>query len=145
MRKWHPLLPGVKQNYIFGGICSIAASASIKALADMKSINLFGVQQICRNSIALEQALAAIPSIDGEAVQQRLDHVRTYYELLNMPYEALLAFITEHEGLFTAAEYTNLFKGQRLRERNPPRCSGSSIRHFISLTLSLVEEDYFVE
>jgi hypothetical protein len=34
------------------------------------------------------QALAAIPSIKSEAVQQRLDHVRTYYELLNMPFEA---------------------------------------------------------
>ena len=33
------------------------------------------------------QALAAIPSIDSEAVQQRLDRVRTYYELLNMPFE----------------------------------------------------------
>jgi len=38
--------------------------------------------------IAILQALAAIPSIDSEAVQQRLDHVRTYYELLNMPFEA---------------------------------------------------------
>ncbi|KAJ6690484.1 hypothetical protein OIU85_006720 [Salix viminalis] len=115
-----PFVAGVKQNYIFGGICSIAASASIKALADMKSINLFGVQQICRNSIALEQALAAIPSIDGEAVQQRLDHVRTYYELLNMPYEALVAFITEHEGLFTAAEYTNLLKVSVSGREIPP-------------------------
>ncbi|KAJ6727299.1 hypothetical protein OIU79_005242 [Salix purpurea] len=115
-----PFVAGVKQNYIFGGICSIAASASIKALADMKSINLFGVQQICRNSIALEQALAAIPSIDGEAVQQRLDHVRTYYELLNMPYEALLAFITEHEGMFTAAEYTNLLKVSVSGREIPP-------------------------
>ncbi|CAN1780283.1 Exocyst complex component SEC8 [Linum perenne] len=94
----------VKRNYIFGGICSIAASASIKVLADLKSINLFGVQQMCRNSIALEQALAAIPSINSEAVQQRLDRVRTYYELLNMPFEALLAFIAEHARLFTAAE-----------------------------------------
>lgn len=33
------------------------------------------------------QALAAIPSIESEAVQQRLDRVRTYYELLNMPFE----------------------------------------------------------
>ncbi|GMY09274.1 exocyst complex component sec8, partial [Fagus crenata] len=98
-----PFVASLKRNYIFGGICSIAANASIKALADMKSINLFGVQQICRNSIALEQALAAIPSINSEAVQQRLDHVRTYYELLNMPFEALLAFIMEHEQLFTAA------------------------------------------
>lgn len=37
----------------------------------------------------LLQALAAIPSIDSEAVQQRLDRVRTYYELLNLPFEAL--------------------------------------------------------
>lgn len=107
-----PFVAGVKRNYIFGGICSIATNASMKALADMKSINLFGVQQICRNSIALEQALAAIPSINSEAVQQRLDHVRTYYELLNMPYEAMLAFVTEHEHLFTAAEYANLLKVQ---------------------------------
>ncbi|XP_009368920.2 exocyst complex component SEC8 [Pyrus x bretschneideri] len=107
-----PFVVGMKRNYIFGGICSIAANASIKALADMKSINLFGVQQICRNSIALEQALAAIPSINSEGVQQRLDHVRTYYELLNMPFEALLAFITEHEHLFTTTEYANLLKVQ---------------------------------
>ncbi|KAG7992873.1 hypothetical protein I3843_02G149600 [Carya illinoinensis] len=107
-----PFLECPKRNYIFGGICSIAANASIKALADMRSINLFGVQQICRNSIALEQALAAIPSINSEAVQQRLDRVRTYYELLNMPFEALLAFIVEHEHVFTTAEYANLLKVQ---------------------------------
>ncbi|XP_038680238.1 exocyst complex component SEC8-like isoform X2 [Tripterygium wilfordii] len=115
-----PFVAGVKRNYIFGGICCIAANASIKALADMKSINLFGVQQICRNSIALEQALAAIPSIDGEAVQQRLDNVRSYYELLNMPYEALLAFITEHEHLFSATEYANLLKVQVPGRDIPP-------------------------
>ncbi|CAL5215209.1 unnamed protein product [Lathyrus oleraceus] len=103
-----PFISNAKRNYIFGGICGVAAKVSVKALADMKSINLFGVQQICRNTIALEQALAAIPSINSEIVQQRLDRVRTYYELLNMPFEALLAFITEHVDLFTAAEYTNL-------------------------------------
>ncbi|KAG1331762.1 exocyst complex component SEC8 [Cocos nucifera] len=105
-----PFVAESKRNYIFGGICSVAASASIKVLAEMKSINLLGVQQICRNSIALEQALAAIPPIDNEAVQQRLDRVRTYYELLNLPFEALLAFITEHEYLFTAKEYSSLLK-----------------------------------
>ncbi|CAM8918344.1 unnamed protein product [Rhodiola kirilowii] len=115
-----PFVAGVKRNYIFGGICSIAANASIKALADMKSINLFGVQQICRNSIALEQALAAIPSIDSEAVQHRLDRVRTYYELLNMPFEALIAFITEHEHLYTGTEYTNLLKVQVPGRDIPP-------------------------
>ncbi|XP_039042022.1 exocyst complex component SEC8-like [Hibiscus syriacus] len=115
-----PFVAGVKRNYIFGGICSIAANASLKALADMKSINLFGVQQICRNSIALEQALAAIPSIDSEAIQQRLDHVRTYFELLNMPFEALLSFITEHKHLFTVAEYANLLRVQVPGREIPP-------------------------
>ncbi|KHN00870.1 Putative exocyst complex component 4 [Glycine soja] len=50
-----PFISNAKRNYIFGGICGVAANASVKALADMKSINLFGVQQICRNAIALEQ------------------------------------------------------------------------------------------
>ncbi|KAL2227613.1 UNVERIFIED_CONTAM: Exocyst complex component SEC8, partial [Sesamum indicum] len=107
-----PYVADVKRNYIFGGICGIAANLSLKALAEMNSINLFGVQQICRNSIALEQALAAISSIDSEVVQMRLDRVRTYYELLNMPFEALLAFISEHGHLFTAEEYTNLLEIQ---------------------------------
>ncbi|KAH0713481.1 hypothetical protein KY289_009440, partial [Solanum tuberosum] len=107
-----PFISGSRRNYIFGGICSVASNGSIKALADLKSINLFGVQQICRNSIALEQALAAIPSIDSETVQLRLDRVRTYYELLNMPFEALLAFIAEHENLFSFAEYSHLLKVQ---------------------------------
>ncbi|XP_042003601.1 exocyst complex component SEC8-like isoform X2 [Salvia splendens] len=105
-----PFVADVKRNYIFGGICPIAANWSIKALAEMKSINLFGIQQICRNSIALEQALAAVSSIDSEVVQMRLDRVRTYYELLNMPFEAMLAFIQEHVDLFSAAEYMNLLK-----------------------------------
>ncbi|PKA56682.1 putative exocyst complex component 4 [Apostasia shenzhenica] len=99
-----------KRNYIFSGISSIAANMSIKVLGEMKSINLLGVQQICRNSIALEQALAAVPSMDNEVVQQRLDRVRTYYELLNLPFEALLAFITDHEFLFTSKDYSNLLK-----------------------------------
>ncbi|XP_047332675.1 exocyst complex component SEC8 [Impatiens glandulifera] len=107
-----PFIADAKRNYIFGGICGVAANASVKALADMKYINLFGVQQVCRNSIALEQALAAIAPIDSEEVHLKLDRVRTYYELLNTPFEALLPFITEHENTFTAQEYINLVKVQ---------------------------------
>ncbi|XP_051187111.1 exocyst complex component SEC8 isoform X3 [Lolium perenne] len=105
-----PYVAEPKRNYVFGGISSVAANASIKALAQMKSINLLGVQQICRNSIALEQALAAMPSIDSEAVQQRLDRVRTFYELLNLPFESLLGFIGEQEYLFSAKEYLSVLK-----------------------------------
>ncbi|GAB2283363.1 exocyst subunit [Dionaea muscipula] len=60
------------------------------------------------------QALAAVPSIDNLtvklAVHLRLGRVRTYYELLNLPFEALLAFITDHDNLFTAEEYGILLK-----------------------------------
>ncbi|KAK4385643.1 Exocyst complex component SEC8, partial [Sesamum angolense] len=110
-----PYVADVKRSYIFGGICGIAANLSLKALAEMNSINLFGVQQICRNSIALEQVILCFGCylfIDSEDVQMRLDRVRTYYELLNMPFEALLAFISEHGHLFTAEEYTNLLEIQ---------------------------------
>ncbi|VVA97104.1 unnamed protein product [Arabis nemorensis] len=115
-----PFISGEKRSYVFGGICGIAANASIKALADMRSINLFGVQQICRNTIAVEQAMAAIPYIDGDTVQQNLDRVRTYYELLNMPFEALLAFIAEHDQMFTPTEYSNLLKVNVPGRDTPP-------------------------
>ncbi|CAI0410952.1 unnamed protein product [Linum tenue] len=126
-----PFVAPVKRNYIFGGICSVASNASIKVLADLRSINLFGVQQICRNSIALEQALAVIPSINSESVQQKLDRVRTYYELLNMPFEALLAFIAEHEHLFTAKEY-----GYLLKVKVPGREVPPDAQHRVSAILS---------
>ncbi|KAJ0244226.1 Exocyst complex component SEC8 [Hirschfeldia incana] len=126
-----PFISGEKRNYVFGGICGIAANASIKALADMRSINLFGVQQICRNTIALEQAMAAIPYIDGESVQQNLDRVRTYFELLNMPFETLIAFIAEHDQMFTPTEYSNL-----LKVNVPGRDTPSDAQHRLSEILS---------
>ena len=53
---WQILLIFTFQKGIF---CFLTANKRgrfyLQALADMKSINLFGVQQICRNSIALEQ------------------------------------------------------------------------------------------
>uniref|UniRef100_A0A9I9DLH6 Exocyst complex component Sec8 n=1 Tax=Cucumis melo TaxID=3656 RepID=A0A9I9DLH6_CUCME len=111
-----PFVSGLRRNYIFGGISGTAANAFIKAVADIKSINLFGVQQICRNSIALEQALAAIPSVNSEVVQQRLDRVRTYYELLNMPFEVCKSS-----------------QGPGSRKGDSTRCTRPCIRDLISL------------
>ncbi|KAK1356520.1 hypothetical protein POM88_049776 [Heracleum sosnowskyi] len=46
------------QSYvIYGALLLPCLSMFSQALAEMKSINLFGVHQICRNSIALEQAI----------------------------------------------------------------------------------------
>ncbi|KAJ7568516.1 hypothetical protein O6H91_01G036000 [Diphasiastrum complanatum] len=105
-----PYIPTSKRSYVFGGICGISATAFVKAVNDISIVNVFGVRQICRNCIALQQALAALSSGSGESVQQRLDRVRTYYELLNMPFEALIAFVTEHETLFSFSEYSSLLK-----------------------------------
>lgn len=103
---------------------------------------------VCTNqslpSLIPLQTLAAIPSIDSEAAQQKLEHVRTYYELLNMTSEArylnsqslshdyrinifvipnyliypclqaLLTFVTEHEHLFTPSELVALTKPLRV-------------------------------
>ncbi|CAN1149182.1 Exocyst complex component SEC8 [Linum perenne] len=129
----------VKRNYIFGGICSIASSASIKVLADLKSINLFGVQQMCRNSIALEQPLAAIPSINSEAV---LDRVRTYYELLNMPFEArqlYSSFACFHRGACTLIYTCRVWKsveGEGPRKGDTRGCASLNSGRLITIAYS---------
>ncbi|KAK9152618.1 hypothetical protein Sjap_000098 [Stephania japonica] len=75
--------------------------------------------------------LAAIPSINNETVRQRLDCVSAYYELLNLLFEALVAFITEHECLFTAAEYSNLLKVKVLG-RDIPDNVGECVSEILS-------------
>jgi exocyst complex component 4 len=103
-------VPPLKRSYIFGGICSISAAAFIKALNEMQSINMLGVRQICRNCIALQQALVSVSPSSRDFVEERFDRVRTYFECLNLPFEALVAFVTEHDALFSFPEYSSLLK-----------------------------------
>jgi len=103
-------VPPLKRSYIFGGICSISAAAFIKALNEMESINMLGVRQICRNCIALQQSLVSVSPSSRDFVEERFDRVRTYYECLNLPFEALVAFVTEHDALFSFPEYSSLLK-----------------------------------
>lgn len=105
-----PYIPVRKRSYIFGGICSVVATFFIKGLNELKSINLFGVRQICRNCIAIEQALAALSSSNSDVVRQGMDRVQNYYELLNLPFEALIAFVSEHYTLYSFSEYSCLLK-----------------------------------
>lgn len=55
--------------FLFGAVFSVSSlltrgcSFTLQSLADMKSINLFGVQQICRNSIGLEQVTNVVLAI----------------------------------------------------------------------------------
>eukprot|EP00850_Spirogloea_muscicola_P003874 SM000016S01862 [mRNA] locus=s16:323459:331808:+ [translate_table: standard] len=100
----------MRRSYVFGSICSLASTAFIKEVANIQSINSLGVRQICCNCIALQQTLASMGCNGSSSVQQSLDRVRTYYELLNLPIESLLAFVTEHDRLFSVQEYSNLLK-----------------------------------
>jgi exocyst complex component 4 len=82
----------------------------LQALNEMQSINMLGVRQICRNCIALQQALVSVSPSSRDFVEERFDRVRTYYECLNLPFEALVAFVTEHDALFSFPEYSSLLK-----------------------------------
>ncbi|GBG80319.1 hypothetical protein CBR_g30687 [Chara braunii] len=127
-----PHLPILKCGYIFGSVHKLASCMMIRCLGDMKAINLFGVRQVTRNCIALQQALSTLGGMcslqavenygassgigrgiaTSEEVQGWFDHVRTYYELLNLPAEALFAFIEEHPDLYSVAEYSTLLSVQ---------------------------------
>ncbi|KAL3692079.1 hypothetical protein R1sor_005730 [Riccia sorocarpa] len=104
-----PYLPPLKRGYIFGGICSIAAATFIKSLNEMTAVNMLGIRQICRNCTAVQQSLASLGG-SINTLSERLDRVRTYYDLLNLPFEALVAFIQEHPSMFSFSEYSSLLK-----------------------------------
>ncbi|KAG0618847.1 hypothetical protein M758_4G095100 [Ceratodon purpureus] len=103
-------MPSLKRSYIFGGICSVSAAAFIKAVTNMEAINMLGVRQVNRNCIALQQALASLVASSGEFLEERLDRVRTYYDLLTIPFEALIALVPENDAIFSLSEYTALLK-----------------------------------
>jgi exocyst complex component 4 len=105
-----PYMPSLKRSYIFGGICSVSAAAFIKAMTNMEAINMLGVRQVNRNCIALQQALASLVASSGEFLEERLDRVRTYYDLLTIPFEALIALVPENDAIFSLPEYTALLK-----------------------------------
>ncbi|KAI5072276.1 hypothetical protein GOP47_0012382 [Adiantum capillus-veneris] len=103
-----PYVPAHKRKYIFGGICGVLSTYFIKVLNDLGMINVFGIRQVCQNCIGIEQALSALSSSDGNAVRQRLERVRTYYELLNLPFEALSAYVSENPAQYSFSESTTL-------------------------------------
>lgn len=103
-------VPHHKRKYIFGGICGIVATYFIKALHDMDTINVFGIRQVCQNCIGVEQALSALSSSNSNSIRQRLGRVRTYYELLILPFEAFIAYVSEHHTLYSFSEFSGLLR-----------------------------------
>lgn len=105
-----PYIALAKRNYVFGGVCSVAATGLIKALGEVEEINQLGVRQVQRNCIALQQTLATLGATGSSSVQQSLDRVGEYYELLNRPYEALMAYVRDHDRYFSYNEYAMLLQ-----------------------------------
>ncbi|XP_024391449.1 exocyst complex component SEC8 isoform X3 [Physcomitrium patens] len=103
-------MPTLKRIYIFGGVCSVSAAAFIKAVMNIEAINMLGVRQVNRNCIALQQALASLIASSEEFLEERLDRVRTYYDLLTIPFEALIALLPENDAIFSLSEYAALLE-----------------------------------
>ncbi|MCO5586381.1 hypothetical protein L7F22_040321 [Adiantum nelumboides] len=105
-----PYVPLNKRKYIFGGICGVLSTYFIKVLNDLGSINVFGIRQICQNCIGIEQALSALSASNENALRQQLERVRTYYELLNLPFEALSAYVSENPAVYSFSEVSGLLR-----------------------------------
>eukprot|EP00475_Leptophrys_vorax_P008622 TRINITY_DN15589_c0_g4_i1.p1 TRINITY_DN15589_c0_g4~~TRINITY_DN15589_c0_g4_i1.p1 ORF type:complete len:432 (+),score=37.25 TRINITY_DN15589_c0_g4_i1:152-1297(+) len=119
-----------RRYYVFGGICSLAATGLIRALSELPAINSLGVRQVQRNCIALQQTLATLNANGSQSVQLSLDRVGEYYELLNRPYEALLAYVKDHNRYFTYEEYITLLK-VKVPSRHVPPDAAETIRDLL--------------
>lgn len=119
-----------RRYYVFGGVCSLAATGLIKALSELHGINSLGVRQVQRNCIALQQTLATLNANGSQSVQLSLDRVGEYYELLNRPYEALLAYVKDHNRYFTYEEYITLLK-VKVPGRHVPPDAAATIKELL--------------
>ncbi|GJP40093.1 hypothetical protein CLOM_g24381 [Closterium sp. NIES-68] len=119
-----------RRYFVFGGVCSLAATGLIRALAELQGINSLGVRQVQRNCIALQQTLATLNANGSQSVQLSLDRVGEYYELLNRPYEALLAYIKDHNRYFSLDEYLTLLK-VRVPGRHVPKDATETMKELL--------------
>eukprot|EP00897_Mesotaenium_endlicherianum_P010606 jgi/Mesen1/9574/ME000065S09000 len=127
-------LQAPKRSYVFGGVCGLAATALIRSLGRIvereRRINALGVRQVQRNCIALQQTLATLGANSSSSVQQSLDRVGEYYELLNRPYEALMAYVRDHDRYFTLEEYAMLLQ-IHVPSRNVPADAVEKLRRVL--------------
>jgi exocyst complex component 4 len=63
----------------------------------MESLDNHSIQQMVRNSLALQQTLSSITA----QREQFLDHARNYYEMLYKPPEEILKDITDNGAKYT--------------------------------------------
>ena len=84
-------------QYIFEGLAHLVARILIMASNSMESLGNHSIQQMIRNSLALQQTLSSITATR----EHQLDHARKYYEMLYMEPEEIIKDITEKGPKFT--------------------------------------------
>lgn len=84
-------------QYIFEGLAHLVARILIMASNSMEARENHAIQQMIRNSMALQQTLSSITATR----EHQLDHARKYYELLYMDPEDIIKDITENGAKYT--------------------------------------------
>lgn len=86
-----------KTKYIFEGLAHLVARILIMASNSMESLNNHSIQQMIRNSLALQQTLSSITATR----EHQLDHARIYYEMLYKEPDEIIKEITEKGQKYT--------------------------------------------
>lgn len=89
-------------QYIFEGLAHLVARILIMTSNSMESLDNHSIQQMIRNSLALQQTLSSITA----QREHQLDHARKYYEMLYKEPDEIIKDITEK-----GAEYSELQVG----------------------------------
>lgn len=93
-------------QYIFEGLAHLVSRILIMASNSMESLDNHTIQQMIRNSLALQQTLSSITATR----EHQLDHARRYYEMLYLEPEEIIKDITEKGAKFTELQYLQAFK-----------------------------------
>ncbi|KAJ3293376.1 hypothetical protein HDU79_000412 [Rhizoclosmatium sp. JEL0117] len=94
-------LPLRKVRFLYDGLSYLIMHVLTVNLKYVKRINKYGVQKLLRNVESLQQSLTNIAAVH----EKGLDHVRTYFELLNSSGADMLHYMETHKGEFTFDEY----------------------------------------
>lgn len=124
-------LSPARRCYVLGGVCGLAATGLIGGLSGVEGVNLLGVRQIQRNRQQLQQSLATLGANSISSIQMCLDRVNEYYDLLKRPYEALVAYIGDHDHYYSYNEYMALVKA-KVPGRDVPPDAAAKVGKFLT-------------
>ncbi|XP_070492130.1 exocyst complex component 4 [Chironomus tepperi] len=95
-----------KTKYIFEGLAHLVARILIMTSNSMESLENHAIQQMIRNSLALQQTLSSITA----QREHQLDHARKYYEMLYKEPDEIIKDINEKGPNYSELQYLQAFK-----------------------------------